>query len=1098
MSMDLARLKQDIVATLDVSSFYLAYCDSDRMKKFDYEGWSNKLLCPLHHDEKTPNFTFNINSGGFACFACGKKGSIFDFWMLKNGYSPSDKPKVVKAIAALANLAGINVDKWKQTKGKAYEDVVDKAKIEKMDATKGRIRKVNKAKQNDLSVKPIKEEVVDKFRNNLDHTHVEYLLRQRGLKAETIKDFEIGFDPAWIYAADQKAQSSKWGYGRITIPVRNENKEIRNIRGYSNKAKKENKMVNLILDKGEVNEKKFGYPPRLFNVNNILGSEIDTIVICEGEFDAMLLYQELRNADLDSWGTVTGTHGVKTFEPDWIDYFKGKKIYICFDCDDEGVMASQSIATEYFLDGIKNGDFEFVKIIKLPLEGSRESNDITDFFIKAGLTIDDFIDICESAKELIPGGINDDEASVEPIEVDNFVSVIFDRKYIDKRVKVPITISGSTSRIYHAVRSYEISYCPITKKDSESVCCHDGLGSKDIPYGHPLFIKCCMSNEESYLKAIANKVCEKKQRCEVNPVNKVVMHEFYAHQVVNRWRAEEVEGRLQNTQELINVPIYVLQPPEGFEIKPINYMATGWIRTHPNTSIVTMFVETLDTLEDEWSSFNSKQQSNIDILTNMRDAYTVDEMINDITDNITRIYESDEILYSVLLAFLSPLEMYFNGEKVKAWINVAIVGDSGTGKSATYIKFSDWLGFGDIFSALSGSRTGLLYALKRRNDEWQISIGAYVRASGKIIAIDETQEMPSEEIKKMAIAMETGHLKIERVASGGYQTKTRTIFILNPKRKNGQAATISEFAYGAECLQNCFSPMFIRRLDFAVFTTGNKEISFYNRRIEQDGEPSITPKMMKTLIFWAWTRKPEDIHWEKEAVDTCLSQATELSKKYGYADTVPLANPQDFRFNLARISTAFAVLSRSFTDDIQGLVVKSEHVLTMAAFIEIIYSSTSCDLDQLSEMCKSRNILDESYGIIKSFFKNRILADKESSNPHARKTFPFIQLLVTLEKVEYINKREICDQLRVSATWFSEKITSLKAHNLIEHAKFGFKRTRKFLLFMKRWRKEDGIADMLNTVFERVSNSLLYSSTMDLPEDIDEESYVVNETDPFD
>src|SRR5690606_8525015 len=118
------------------------------------------------------------------------------------------------------------------------------------------------------------------------------------------------------------------------------------------------------------------------------------------------------------------------------------------------------------------------------------------------------------------------------------------------------------------------------------------------------------------------------------------------------------------------------------------------------------------------------------------------------------------ILLAVLLSYLSPLRFVFNGEAINGWLKVAIIGDSGTGKSRTYAAISDFLGFGDLFSVLSGSRTGLLYAIKHKGGEWYVSTGRYVAAHKKIIAIDEAQEFEPEELRKMGIAMDQGFLDI--------------------------------------------------------------------------------------------------------------------------------------------------------------------------------------------------------------------------------------------------------------------------------------------------------------------------------------------------
>jgi hypothetical protein len=89
------------------------------------------------------------------------------------------------------------------------------------------------------------------------------------------------------------------------------------------------------------------------------------------------------------------------------------------------------------------------------------------------------------------------------------------------------------------------------------------------------------------------------------------MEEYFAHQVVQRWRSEEDdEGRMQNAQELVQTSVYVLQPPVNMKIEPQNYLATGYIRTHPKTSVATFFIEQMVPMEEGWQNFKADDPEN--------------------------------------------------------------------------------------------------------------------------------------------------------------------------------------------------------------------------------------------------------------------------------------------------------------------------------------------------------------------------------------------------------------------------------------------------------------------------------------------------------
>lgn len=1078
-----AEIKQAILAALDIRGYYQQFVSAKyTLVQDSSDGYTNKVNCPLcggGHD--TACFAVNLENSRFNCFSCGRGGSVFDFWLILNGKPVEGDSKAFgEALLAIAHEANFNIEAYRLghantqlsgglSSGKSGPDKL----VPVPSAAKQQEIYINKADENDKANHPIADTVVKRMQEALRPEHVQYLNQVRGFTKKTIDELRLGWD---VNANVKDEETGVWLKGRYTIPIPDKHGLIRNIRQYSNRSDPAYKMINYVTDKKLPSERKYGSPARLYMLHELMKGEYQNIVLCGGEFKAILLNQRLQAAGLKSWLAVTGTGGERTFEGEWLQYFYGKNVFICLDCDEKGKGYAVDIFNKFFLLPMEQGKFLGVKIVTLPLEGTKDSNDITDFFMKSKLDIQDFLRLCTETPEVIAGGLDHDDASVDAIEVSDFVTAIKDRRFIDQRITVPITISGATSKIYHAIRSYRVVRCPLLDKADE--CCHAKQEECTIQYGHPLFIEACMAQEFSLLKSLAAMACEKEQNCRVRAVKKVVMEQYFAHQVIDRWKIEEDkenEGFSKNSQELSQAAIYVLQPPDNTPIESQNYQATGWIRTHPKTSAATFFVETLVPLEDDWKKFKAEAPEHQDLLRTLKNDFTTEQMISEITSGVTRIYESEEILYTVLLTYLSPLRFFFNGAVLRGWLNSAIIGDSGMGKTATYTRFADWIEVGDSFSALSGSRTGLLYSIKEKNDEWYVNAGIYVHCSGKILCIDETQKMLAEEICLLAIAMDTGTLKVNRVASGGYRTQTRALFLLNPKDRNQRAVTISDFSYGCEALRLCFEPMFIRRLDLAIFTSGKHSCEFYNQFVENKTireEMRLTSKMMRTLVYWAWTRKMEHIHWTLEGTKACLQSATELSKIFGDTDQIPLVNPQSYRETLARLAVAYAILSRNFTEDFQGVTVEPRHVHFVANFVKMIYSAPSCNLHQHSVNTKMRTTLDDFEKIDKAF-KDTIIQLSNSGIAKFREVNPFVQILVLIQNLGTVRQSDLSDSIGVSRGWIQRRLAILQGFNLIELTREGMKSTRKFNLFMQRWRQNPEIDKLMREVNENLGKYAL-------------------------
>ena len=125
-------------------------------------GANYRARCPFH-TEKTPSFYVSPSRNIWHCFGgCGKGGDIFSFIM------EIEKCDFPEALKILAKKAGVEIKK---------EDP--------------RIR----SEKNRLS--NILEEAKNFYKNNLSKNKnvLDYLIKERGLKKETIDEFEIGYAP---------------------------------------------------------------------------------------------------------------------------------------------------------------------------------------------------------------------------------------------------------------------------------------------------------------------------------------------------------------------------------------------------------------------------------------------------------------------------------------------------------------------------------------------------------------------------------------------------------------------------------------------------------------------------------------------------------------------------------------------------------------------------------------------------------------------------------------------------------------------------------------------------------------------------------------
>ena len=148
------------------------------------------------------------------------------------------------------------------------------------------------------------EKDITKYQKALPKDIREYL-HKRGVTDEIISERQLGY-------------GSFYGANWITIPIRDMSGEFAFFKLRRNPF-------------GPEGNKYMFYPTgseaMLYGGENLINND-DYIVICEWEFDQMILWKEWIVA-------TTSTGGVGTFKEEWISLFsKLKKIYICFDNDE--------------------------------------------------------------------------------------------------------------------------------------------------------------------------------------------------------------------------------------------------------------------------------------------------------------------------------------------------------------------------------------------------------------------------------------------------------------------------------------------------------------------------------------------------------------------------------------------------------------------------------------------------------------------------------------------------------------------------------------------------------------------------------------------
>jgi hypothetical protein len=212
----------------------------------------------------------------------------------------------------------------------------------------------------------------------------------------------------------------------------------------------------------------------------------------------------------------------------------------------------------------------------------------------------------------------------------------------------------------------------------------------------------------------------------------------------------------------------------------------------------------------------------------------------------------------------------------------------------------------------------------------------------------------------MAEGLDTGMVKIDRIQQRTFESATRTIFCCNPKdpKNPSNQRKMADFRHGCLCLENLFSNMMLRRIDFVLFSASGdiKDKSKIFNPPEDIGDPQVSSDDLRALIFWAWNLKEDQIIIPPEMAKEIRQDSLKLSQVFG-CDSPPIVYPEDFRKTMARLSVAYAVLDLSTNEDFTQVIVRPGHVHCAADFIEFIYQAENCRLHKHAQDYR------ETYGL---------------------------------------------------------------------------------------------------------------------------------------
>lgn len=649
-------------------------------------------------------------------------------------------------------------------------------------------------------------------------------------------------------------------------------------------------------------------------------------LLCAGEKDCAI-------ARVHGFNSITFTGGEGSF-PDLLKYqFVNKKVYVLYDNDQAGHEGGAKVATKLKEVGAQ------VHVVKLWEHGfcTEKGEDLWDFFFKYMGDADELQAILDITPEFNGEEYEKTRNTLYPlISIRESNKGQYEKRLVSSRVAVIATYEL-------AYRVPEVVQLRLLAEDNsvmdEREWCLD-----DNPADLLKLIEVSQKEQNNFFRSLMgadNKTKVVKQVISTRPVYKAVVTDDLEKEYLGK--EAEVDWETYKPAELT---VYSMSP----QLETDQILADGgkyrifyYPATHPKDQRVVGLVQKIEPSDNSVNRFrmNESVKGTLEcfqgsVTHKMKDLY---ERAKDIVG----AHLDERIFYATELFYHTPLYFKFAGRKHRAILDVALVGESRTGKSDAAKALMDFYGLGTIVSLKSTTVDALVGGSQGSAKEgYKIRLGILPRNHKGAVVFEEFSDMGKKVAMKLTEVRSSGVVRIGRVSGESIApAMVRMLTISNqPKTSDGSTIPLSQFSSGIEVMKQLVGAAEdIARYDFVQLIGRNKIISPTTPVLSE----AYPQESYMNRIRWVWSRKPDQIKIDPDVEEYIANCAEELNKMYGCH--IQIFGAEAWK-KLARVAIAVAGCVCSMDETGENIVVTEEHVSWAANFLVDCYDN---DLFRLAE-----------------------------------------------------------------------------------------------------------------------------------------------------
>lgn len=634
------------------------------------------------------------------------------------------------------------------------------------------------------------------------------------------------------------------------------------------------------------------------------------------------------------------------------DIFENRIVFICYDNDDAG--RAGAIKLQEFL--MKQKATAIILDISCICIEPKE--DVFDYFVKYHKTKEDFVGLISDTYNKFKTAL----ASQHVVHIEACTNP----KYYGKTLKSRIYTIANIQKQYGVNLHYEVTYLVSTrngkgfdynkykfkykfKKDKEILWMYNT--KNDTKYKE-IFKEACATD---FFK---NNPGSKPNKIEVVGYEAIVeapedvtpVHEYLIGRSTSKLGDEE--SHLDN---------YGLNKDA-----PIKLVTTKPIQIANTYDIIYEVV------------YNSEKGNDINLFAHQAmscsqiDNFTIDDSVKDSLNSVKNMvkYEDnfcsiekltedaksfvgtgfDKLMYTMMmLVFHSQLEVKVGDHRESGVLDGLFISNTSVGKSGNAEAIKRRLEFGTTINLANTSIAGLIGGCISMSGVDVIKIGEFTRQHKKLCIMEELSKADENLIDQLTQTRTSKKAVINKIVHGEFDANVRCITLANPKvRSAGRAKTVDSYSNGIQMIYDLIkAPEDISRYDFIMIPES-----------VNNWKPIYAPEGLSKKVYmdrhnWAITRTVDDVEYEDGFYEHLTKISAAMNELYEAHDIKLFCVKTMAR--MTKMAVALAGYTCSIGSDYSKVLVRREHINTVAKLLQAIYNSDNFNLKDYVTANKNAN-----------------------------------------------------------------------------------------------------------------------------------------------